>query len=49
MGFLSTWPLVFNIFINNIFEFLTTCDMCNYAAASNLYVYSRGIHKCKNI
>ena len=34
-------PLLFNIFINDIFSFLTTCEMCNYADDNTLYTYSR--------
>ena len=37
-------PLLLNIFINDIFSFLTTCDMCNYADDSTLYAYSRDFH-----
>ena len=37
-------PLLFNIFINNIFSFLTTCDMCNYVDDNNLCTYSRDFH-----
>ena len=29
-------PLLFNIFINDNFNFLTTCDMCNYADDNTL-------------
>ena len=29
-------PDLFNIFINDIFNFLTTCDMCNYADDNTL-------------
>ena len=38
-------PLLFNIFINGIFSFLTTCDMCNYADDNTLYSYSRDFHQ----
>ena len=38
-------PLLFNIFINDIFSFLTTCDMCNYADDNTLYTYSRNFHQ----
>ena len=34
-------PLLFRIFIDDIFSFLTTCDKCNYAADNTLYTYSR--------
>ena len=38
-------PLLFNIFINDIFSVLTTCDMCNYADDNTLYTYSRDFHQ----
>ena len=38
-------PLLFNIFINDILSFLTTCGMCNYANDNTLYTYSRGFHQ----
>ena len=38
-------PLLFNIFINDIFRFLTTCDMCKYADDNALYTYSRDFHQ----
>ena len=31
-------PLL-NVFINDIFSFLTTCDMCSYADDNTLYTY----------
>ena len=34
-------PLLFNISINDIFSFLTTCEICNYANDNALYTYSR--------
>ena len=34
-------PLLFNIFINDIFSFWTTCEICNYADDNTLYTYSR--------
>ena len=34
-------PLLFDIFMNYIFNFLTTCDMRNYADDNTLYTYSR--------
>ena len=40
-------PLLFNIFINNIFSFLTTCEMCNYADGNTLYIYRRNFHQVK--
>ena len=33
--------LLFNIFFNDIFSFLATCDMCNYADDNTLYTYRR--------
>ena len=30
--------LLFNIFINDIFSFLGTCDMCNYADDNSIYL-----------
>ena len=30
-----------NIFINDIFSFLTTCRVCNHAADNTLYSYCR--------
>ena len=38
-------PLLFNIFINEIFSFLTTCEMYNYADDNTLYTYSRDFHQ----
>ena len=38
-------PLLFNIFINDIFNFLTTCDMCNYADDNTLYTYNGDFHQ----
>ena len=35
-------PFLFNVFLNDIFSFLTNCDMCNYADDNTLYTYSRG-------
>ena len=40
--------LLFNIFINAIFTFLTTCDMCNYADDNTLYTYSRDFHQVQD-
>ena len=36
-------PLLFNIFINDIFSFLTTCDTCNYAD-DNTHSYIQDFH-----
>ena len=35
-------PFLFNVFLNDIFSFLTNCEMCNYADDNTLYTYSRG-------
>ena len=40
-------PLLFNIFINDIFSFLTTCDTCNYTDDNTLYTYSRYFHQAQ--
>ena len=38
--------LLFNIFSNDIFSFLTTCDICNYYADDNTpCAYSRDFHQ----
>ena len=34
-------PLLFNIFINDIFSFLTTFEICTYADDNTQYTYSR--------
>ena len=38
-------PLLFNIFINDIFSFLATCEMCNYVDDNTLYTYGRDFHQ----
>ena len=38
-------PLIFDIFINDIFSSLTTCEMCNYADDNALYTYGRDFHQ----
>ena len=40
-------PLLFNIFINGIFSFLTTCEICNYADNNTLYTYGRDFHQVR--
>ena len=40
-------PLLFNIFINDIFSFLTTCDVCNYADENTLYTYNRDFYQVR--
>ena len=37
-------PRLFNIFIDDILSFLTTCDMCNYADDTTLNTFSRNVH-----
>ena len=41
--------LIFNIFINDIFYFITNCLLCNYADDNTLYAFDRSheIMKCK--
>ena len=34
-------PLLFNIFINDIFYFITNCLLCNYADDNTLYAFDR--------
>ena len=36
-------PLLFNIFINHVLSFLTTCEMCNYPDDNTLYTYRRNL------
>ena len=38
-------PLIFNNFINDVFSFLTTCEMCNYADDNTVYTYRRNFHQ----
>ena len=38
-------PLLFNIFIDDIFSFLTTFEMCNYADDNTLHTYNRDFHQ----
>ena len=38
-------PLLFNIFINHVLSFLTTCEMCNYPDDNTLYTYPRNLHQ----
>ena len=38
-------PLLFNIFINHVLSFLTTCEMCNYPDDNTLYTYRRNLHQ----
>ena len=36
-------PLLFNIFINDIFLFFQDCDLANYADASTMYISNKRI------
>ena len=38
-------PILFNIFINDIFIFLIVCNMCYYADDNTLFAYSRDFHQ----
>ena len=38
-------PLIFNNFINDVFSFLTTCEMCNYADDNTVYTYRINFHQ----
>ena len=38
-------PLLFNNFINDVFTFLNTCEMCNYADDNTVYTYRRYFHQ----
>ena len=42
-------PLLFNIFINEIFYFITYCLLCNYSDDNTLYAFDRSHEtmKCK--
>ena len=42
-------PLPFNIFINDICSFLTTCDICNYADDNTYILMAETSTKFKNI
>lgn len=39
--------LFVNIFINDIFSFLTICDMCNCADDNNPCAYSKEFHQAQ--
>ena len=38
-------PLSFNVFISDIFIFLATCNICNYADNNTLYADSKNLHQ----
>ena len=38
-------PLSFNVFINDSFIFLGTCDICNYADSNTLYTHSKNLQE----
>ena len=37
--------ILFNVFMNDIFNFWTTCAMCNYTDDNTLYAYNRDFHQ----
>ena len=39
-------PLLFNIFLNDIFLFLTNSNLCNYADDNTLYAINKNLHVC---
>ena len=41
-------PLVFNIFLNDIFLFIAKCRLCNYADDNTLYKSGKNMQKIKN-
>ena len=41
-------PLLFNIFLNDIFLFISKCQLCNYADDNTLYKSGKNIQKIKN-
>mgnify|MGYP001792074473 CR=1 FL=1 len=41
-------PLLFNIFLNDIFQFVTKCSLCNYADDNTMYTYDRDPSKIKD-
>ena len=42
-------PLLFNIFLNDIFLFISKCQLCNYADDSTLYKSGKICGKLKTI
>ena len=41
-------PLLFNIFLNDIFLFVSKCQLCNYADENTLYKLGKNMQKIKN-
>ena len=41
-------PLLFNIFLNDIFLFISKCQLCNYVDGNTLYKSGKNIQKIKN-
>ena len=41
-------PLLFNIFLNDIFLFISKCQLCNYADDNTLYKSGKNMQKIKN-
>ena len=41
-------PLLFNIFLNDIFLFISKCQLCNYADDNTLYKSGKNMKKIKN-
>ena len=41
-------PLLFNIFLNDIFLFILKCQLCNYADDNTLYKSEKNMRKIKN-
>ena len=42
-------PLLFNIFLNDIFLFISKCQLCNYADDNTLYKSGKNMQKLKTI
>ena len=40
-------PLLFNIFINNIFFFIEKSEICNFADDNTVYLCEKDLHKIK--
>ena len=41
-------PLLFNIFLNDIFLFISKCQLCNYADDKTLYKSGKNMGRIKN-
>ena len=41
-------PLLFNIFLNDIFLFISKCQLCNYADDNTLYKSGKNMQKIKD-